>query len=84
MTGEPAKPGCVVPSIKTGLVTVGNAEPVDRVRTRAGDVNVMLSTPVLALALRIACRSEPAPLSLVFVTTNDTRRRRLVSLFADC
>ena len=33
------------------------------------NVIVMVPTPVAAFASRIACRSEPAPLSLVLVTT---------------
>ncbi len=33
-----------------------------------GMLNVMVSAPALALALRIACRNEPAPESFAFVT----------------
>ena len=72
MTGVPAKPGCVVPLIKTGSLTVGNAAAGVIVCGPApGMLNVMLSTPAALFALRIACRSEPGPLSFVFVTTND-------------
>ena len=53
----------------TGSVIVGRAEAGLIVCTPAPEMsNVIVSRPGLALALRIACRSEPGPLSLVFVT----------------
>ncbi len=69
-SGVPAKPVCVVASIVTGSVIAGSpAEAM--VRTPSpGMANVIESGPCLALASRIACRSEPAPESCVVVTTN--------------
>src|SRR5216117_2826843 len=40
-----------------------------------GMLNVIVSAPGFALASRIACRSEPAPLSLVLVTVNVAAKR---------
>ena len=59
-----------MPSIVTGLVIVGRSVgKIDRTPV-PGIANVMVSGPACAFASRIACRNEPAPLSLVVVTTN--------------
>jgi hypothetical protein len=69
MSGLPAKPGCVVassvvPSPRPGSELCGEIvlapEPME---------NETLSAPAWLLASRIAWRSEPAPESLVLVTT---------------
>jgi hypothetical protein len=53
----------------TGSVIVGSALVVVMVRTpEPGMLKAMVSKPELALASRIACRSDPAPASLVLVT----------------
>lgn len=67
MSGEPAKPGCVVASIVTGSVTDGSADVGAMVCAPPPPMlKSMTSAP--ALASRIAWRSDPAPESLVFVT----------------
>src|SRR5262245_32704814 len=54
----------------TGSVRGGSPPAGLMVCTPApGMLKVMVSASPLALASRIACRKEPAPLSLVFVTT---------------
>src|SRR5436190_20229548 len=55
----------------TGRVIAGNAVAGVMVRTPAGGsvmANWIVSTPSVALASVIACRNEPAPVSLVVVT----------------
>src|SRR6188474_2014790 len=67
-------PGCVYPSIRTGLETTGS--PVAGVMVQTPEpsqpapvtLNAIVSRPALAFASRIACRSDPAPESPVFVT----------------
>ncbi len=74
MTGDPAKPGCVVPSMVTGSLMVGSVVFNLMVRTPApGMLKVMRSCPGTALASRTAWRSEPAPASFVFVTAKSCR-----------
>src|SRR4030095_9354113 len=71
MIGLPVKPGWVEPSIVTGSESVGKAvEGVMVWDPEPGTLKVILSAPRWALASRIACLSEPTPLSLVLVTTN--------------
>ena len=69
INGVPVYPGWLVPSMVTDAVIAGSAES-----------GVMTCTPVpmlksivepgAALALVIACRKEPGPLSAVVLTTN--------------
>ena len=69
-SGVPEKPGCVVPSTTTGSVTAGSA--VSRTIGGGGEPPMekeMMSGPMAALASRIACRSDPGPLSSELVTT---------------
>src|SRR2546422_337916 len=55
----------------TASVMLGRAELKVIVWTPApAMLNEIVSVPASELALMIACRSEPAPLSLVFVTAN--------------
>ena len=69
MSGEPAKPGWDAPSSITGTVIVGSADSGVIVWTPApGIAKLIVCRPEAALAFRIACRSEPGPLSLVLVT----------------
>src|ERR1051325_1234988 len=68
--GARTKPGWVVPSMMTASVIEGNAEPGVMVCAPVPIWKLMVSTPLVALASRMAWRSEPAPLSLVVVTTN--------------
>ena len=71
MSGVPAYPGWVVPSIVTGSVISGRADAGEMVWTPApGIANTMMSAPGFALASRIAWRSDPAPLSAVLVTVS--------------
>ena len=68
-------PGCVVPSMITGSVMPGSAEAGMMVWTPAPEILKWISsgTPLLlavALALEMASRSEPAPMSRVLVTVN--------------
>src|SRR5450759_2709653 len=70
-TGVLTKPGCVVASIVTELVTVGSA--LNKLIGKGGApliLNVIVFGPGLALALKIAWRNEPAPLSAVVITVN--------------
>jgi hypothetical protein len=71
MIGLPVKPGWVEPSIVTESEIVGNAvEGMIVWGPEPGILKMILSAPRWALASRIACLSEPAPLSPVLVTTN--------------
>ena len=71
ITGEPVKPGCVVPSMVTAPVIVGRAESGDMVCTpEPGMLKVIVSVPVISFASSIACRNNPTPLSFVLVTVN--------------
>jgi hypothetical protein len=71
MIGLPVKPGWVEPSIVTASEIVGKAvEGVIVWSPEPGMLKTMLSAPGWALASRIACLSEPGPLSAVLVTTN--------------
>jgi hypothetical protein len=71
MMGLPLKPGWVEPSIVTGSETVGKAvEGVIVWSPEPGMLKTIVSAPGWALASRIACLSEPAPLSPALVTTN--------------
>jgi hypothetical protein len=71
ITGLPSYPGCVVPSIVTGAVMGGSAvlSTSSLFAGAPGILNLMMSWPGVLLALRIAVRSEPIPLSLVVVTS---------------
>ena len=65
------KPFWVVPSTTTGSVMGGNGLLRAMVCTFVPEISkTMVSTPGLLLASRIACRREPAPLSLLFVTVS--------------
>src|SRR5437870_225285 len=68
MIGLPVKPGWVVPSIVTGSVIVGRADVGAIVYLGPERLKTIMSAPALALASRMACLSEPGPLSLVLVT----------------
>src|SRR5437773_6288123 len=69
MIGLPANPGWVVPSMVTGSVIVGRKNASIIVCTPApGMLKTIVSAPGLALASRIACLSDPAPMVLVLVT----------------
>ena len=62
-------PGCVYPSIVRLSVIAGSVVRGVIVWTPLpGMSNAIVSAPPLALASRIACRSDPAPLSSVVVT----------------
>jgi hypothetical protein len=62
MSGVPAKPGCDAPLMTTGSVIVGRGEVGLMVCTPGcGMLKVIVFVPVVALASRMACRSEPAP-----------------------
>ena len=62
----------------TSSVTAGSAVSGARVQTLAavqfgsvaGILKAIVSGPLVALESRMACRSEPTPESLVFVTVN--------------
>ena len=71
MTGVPANPGCVVPSMTTGWLITGNADNSVIVCTPPpGMSNTIVSrSPLSAFESMIAWRSEPGPLSLVLVTS---------------
>src|SRR5438067_2095349 len=61
--GAPANPGWVVPSMVTGSMTWGRIEVGEMVCTPPPPtLNEIKSAPAVALASRIAWRSEPAPL----------------------
>ena len=63
------RPGCVVPSIVTPAVTAGRSVEGAIVCTPVPGMSNVTTLPSPAvLASRIACRSEPAPLSFVLVT----------------
>src|SRR6266487_1476442 len=70
MTGEARYPPCVLPSITTGSIICGRGESRGIVRTPPpGILNEMVSVkPAWLLALMICWRSDPGPLSFVFVT----------------
>jgi hypothetical protein len=71
MSGVPANPGCVVPSIVSGSVMAGNGEPTKRNWMPVpGILKFIVSGPEIAFASVIACRSDPGPMSSVFVTVN--------------
>src|ERR1044071_313489 len=64
----------------TVSVTTGSGERGLMVWTPApGMLKVMLSTPAVAFASRMAWRREPAPASFVFVTTKPAACTRLTS-----
>ena len=67
----PLKPGWVVPSIVTGEVIIGKGDNRLIVRAPEPMLKLMVSVPGFVLALTMACRKGPAPLSLVLVTTVD-------------
>ena len=65
------KPGWVEPSIVTGSEIVGKAvEGIIVWDPEPGMLKTIPSAPGWALASRIACLSEPGPLSFTLVTTN--------------
>lgn len=67
--GAPLKPGCVVPSMVTGVVMVGSADCGLIVCTPVPMRKSMTFGPGLMLLLsRMASRNEPSPASSVFVT----------------
>src|SRR4051794_2246057 len=64
----------------TGPVTVGRADVGAMVCTpELLMLNWIVSVPASALASRMACRSEPLPLSLRLVTTKTAGARRVSS-----
>src|SRR5690349_11580893 len=64
----------------TGPVTVGRADVGAMVCTPVPlRLNWIVSEPVCALASRMACRSEPLPVSLRLVTTKTAGARRVSS-----
>ena len=70
MTGVPAKPGCVVPSIVTGSVIVGSVLMRLIVNGPApGMLKEIKSAPGVSLASRMANCKEPGPVAFVLVTT---------------
>ena len=73
INGEPENPGCVVPSIITGSVIKGSADSGVIVCTPApGMLKMIVFKPAQLFTSSIACRSDPAPLSAVVVTTPAT------------
>ena len=65
------EPGCVYPSIVTGLVITGSAVAGTIVWTPEPTMlKAIVSAPAAALASRIAWRSDPAPASSMLVTVN--------------
>src|SRR4029453_14033407 len=71
MIGLPVNPGWVEPSIVTESEITGNAvEGLIVWGPGPGILKMILSAPRWALESRIACLSEPVPLSPVLVTTN--------------
>ena len=70
MIGLSVKPGWVVPSMITGSVITGNADRSWIVCCPPpAMLNVIVSSPELALASRMTWRKEPVPESWVLVTT---------------
>src|SRR5713226_5773781 len=67
MRGLPTYPGWVVPSIVTPASASGRASSGVIVRGVLGMLNATMP-PAAEFASRIACLSEPGPLSFVFVT----------------
>src|ERR1043166_259030 len=61
-------PGCVYPSITTGWVIVGRTVSGLIVWTPVPGMLKLMVPPPMEFASVIACRNEPVPLSLVFVT----------------
>src|SRR6185503_11817720 len=83
MTGDPTNPGCVVPSIVTGLVIGGSADAGVIVNGAApGMLKTILSAPGLALASMIARRSDPDPAAAlsVLLVTMKTAEGELVTI----
>ena len=68
MTGEPANPGCVDPSMTSSSVTVGRELVGKIVKPPDGMLKEIVSGPGDALASRMAWRRVPAPFSLVATT----------------
>jgi hypothetical protein len=59
----------VVPSLITGSVIVGNTEAGVMVNGAIPDMlNTIVFRPAAPFALIIACRKDPAPVSLPFMT----------------
>ena len=74
MIGEPLKPCCEEPEMVTGSEIVGKGDAGEMVcGPGPGILNTIWSGPALALALRIACLSDPAPVSAVLVTVKVAR-----------
>src|SRR2546422_742825 len=67
INGVPEKPGWVLPSIVTVSVIAGKTAMILRGPV-PGILNAIVSAPGFALASRITCASEPAPVPLVLVT----------------
>src|SRR5215467_8232089 len=71
MIGRPLKFVWVVPSMVTGSVIEGNGEAGLIVYGFVpGILKLITSAPGVLFASMIACRKEPAPESLVFMTVN--------------
>ncbi len=71
MSTAPANSGWVVPSMVTASVIVGSGVAGVMVCAPApGIAKLIRSSPARPFASRMAWRSDPAPLSLVLVTTN--------------
>ena len=72
--GAPTYPGCVVPSITIGSVIRGNSVLSAMTCGPApGIAKLTSSTPARVLAVMIASRSDPGPLSAVLVTVSAPR-----------
>src|ERR1017187_10418614 len=76
ISGRPAYPGWVVPSMRTLSVKLGN-EPEMVCTPAPGMLKVMTSAPGLLLALAMAWLNEPAPELAVLVTTKVVARAEL-------
>ena len=69
ISGAPAKPGCVVPSMVSGSVIAGSRLMGNSVSPEPPPMlKSITSTPAAAFASVIAWRNEPAPVSFVTVT----------------
>src|SRR3954447_364185 len=70
--GTPAYPGCVVASMTTLVVTAGSGNCGAIVNGPSPGMSKPIVACGVLSASRIAWRSDPGPLSAVFVTRNET------------